>query len=44
MCPVTLSMKWVHEISGYENPCNSPIVINILEAAKRLLSVPVKKN
>ena len=40
---VYYGIKWVHEISGYENPCNSPIVINILEAAKRLLSVPVKK-
>ena len=40
---VYYGIKWVHVISGYKNPCNSPIVINILEAAKRLLSVPVKK-
>jgi len=36
-------IKWTHEISGYEDPCNSSIVRAVLEAAKRLLSVPVKK-
>ena len=40
---VYYGIKQVHEISGYKNPCNSPIVINMLEAAKRLLSVPVKE-
>ena len=27
---VHYGIKWVHEISGYENPCNSSIVISIL--------------
>ena len=36
-------IKWVHQISGYEDPCNSPSVLAILEAAKRLLSVQIKK-
>ena len=40
---VHYGMKWVHQISGYENLCSSPIVLAVLEAARRLLSVPVKK-
>lgn len=36
-------IKWVHEISGYTDPCNSSVVRAVLEAAKRLSSVPVKK-
>lgn len=40
---VHYGVRWVHEVSGHKNPCSSPIVINILEAAKKLLSVPLKK-
>ena len=42
-------MDFITELSGFMElavtkiPCNYPIVVNILEAAKRLLSVPVKK-
>lgn len=36
-------IKWVHEISGFKDPCDSAIVRAIVAAAKRLLSVPVKK-
>ena len=36
-------IMWVHEISGYEDPCHSRSVLAIIETAKRLLSVPIKK-
>ena len=36
-------IKWVHAISGFKDPCDSAIVRAIVAAAKRLLSVPVKK-
>ncbi len=40
---VHYGIKWVHQISGYADPCSSPIVLAVLEAARRLLSVPIKK-
>ena len=36
-------LKWFHDLAGQPDPCNSPLVILLLESAKRLLSVPVKK-
>ena len=36
-------LKWFHNLAGQPDPCNSPLVIQLLESAKRLLSVPVKK-
>ena len=40
---VHFGIRWVHETSGYKDPCRSSIVRAVLEAARRLLSVPVKK-
>lgn len=37
------SIKWFHEINGFNSPTNSTLVINILEAGKRKLSKPVNK-
>ena len=28
---------------GQPDPCNSPVVIQLLQSAKKILSVPVKK-
>ena len=36
-------LKWFHDLARQPDPCNSPLVILLLESAKRLLSVPVKK-
>lgn len=36
-------LNWFHDLAGQPDPCNSPLVILLLESAKRLLSVPVKK-
>ena len=39
------AMKWYHEIYDFESPTNSKLVINILEAGKRILAKPsVKKD
>ena len=40
---VHYGLKWIHQIAGYEDPCIAPIVLSVLEAAKRLLSRPVHK-
>ena len=40
---VHYGLKWVHDLAGQPDPCNSPFVVPLLESAKRLLSVPVKK-
>ena len=32
-----------HDLAGQPDPCNSPVAIQLLESAKRILSVPVKK-
>lgn len=37
------SIKWVHELFDMKAPTDSKMVINILEAAKRMLSKPVSK-
>ena len=36
-------LNWIHKILGLPNPCSSPIVQGLKEAAKRLLSRPVRK-
>lgn len=36
-------LKWVHELSGFQDPCQYSIVKTVLEASKRLLSIRVKK-
>ena len=40
---VHYGLKWFQDLAGQSDPCNSPVVIQLLESAKRLLSVPVKK-
>ena len=40
---VHYGLKWFHDLAGQPDPCNSPVVIQLLESAKRILSVPVKK-
>ena len=40
---VHYGLKWVHDLAGQPDPCSSPVVVQLLESAKRLLSVPVKK-
>jgi len=40
---VHYGLKWVHDLAGLPDPCNSPFVVLLIESAKRLLSVPVKK-
>lgn len=37
------SIKWFHELFDFKSPTDSKLVHNILEAAKRKLSRPVKK-
>ena len=39
---VHYGFKWVHDLAGQPDPCSSPVVVQLLESAKRLLSVPVK--
>ena len=33
----------MHDLVGLPDPCNSPFVVPLIETARRLLSVPVKK-
>ena len=40
---VFYSIKWVHDISDIKSPTDSKIVINVLEAAKRILAKPKNK-
>ena len=37
------SIKWAHNLAGVVNPCDSEVVILIMEAAKRTLNRPIKK-
>ena len=37
-------IKWVHDISDMKSPTDSKIVINVLEAAKRILAKPKNNN
>ena len=36
-------IKWMHEMYGLESPTNNKMVLNVLEAAKRMLSRPIVK-
>ena len=36
-------LKWVHDLAGLPDPCNSSLVLSLIESSKRLLSIPVKK-
>lgn len=36
---VHCNVKWLHDLAGQPDPCNSPVVIQLLESAKRLPSV-----
>ena len=40
---VHYGLKWVHDLAGLPDPCNSSLVLTLIESAKRLLSIPVKK-
>ena len=40
---VHYGLKWVHDLAGLPDPCNSSLVLPLIESAKRLLSIPVKK-
>ncbi|CAH3151906.1 unnamed protein product, partial [Porites lobata] len=40
---VHYGLKWVHDLAGLPDPCNSSLVLSLIESAKRLLSIPVKK-
>ena len=40
---VHYGLKWVHDLAGLPDPCNSSLVLPLKESAKRLLSIPVKK-
>ena len=40
---VRYGLKWVHDLAGLPDPCNSSLVLSLIESAKRLLSIPVKK-
>ena len=40
---VHYGLKWVHDLAGLPYPCNSLLVLPLIESAKRLLSIPVKK-
>lgn len=36
-------IKWAHDLAAVQSPCTSPIVISVLEAAKRKLNRPIQK-
>jgi integrase len=38
------SIKWVHQMAGVPDPCISEVIKNIVEASKRKLCRPIKKN
>ena len=40
---VHYDLKWVHDLAGLPDLCNSPFVLPLIESAKRLLSFPDKK-
>ena len=40
---VHYGLKWVHDLAGLPDPCNSSLVLSLIESAKRLLSIPVKR-
>jgi hypothetical protein len=40
---VVYSIGWAHEVSGFENPCESCLVKSVVEGARRQLSRPCTK-
>ena len=40
---VHYGLKWVHDLAALPDPCNSSLVLPLIESAKRLLSIPVEK-
>ena len=40
---VHYGLKWVYDLAGLPDLCNSSIFLHLIESAKRFLSVPVKK-
>jgi hypothetical protein len=40
---VVYSIGWTHEVSGFENPCDSCLVKSVVEGARRQLSRPCTK-
>ena len=38
------SIKWAHSLAGVNNPCDSEIIAYIVNAARRKLNRPFKKN
>jgi hypothetical protein len=40
---VRYGIKWFHDVSGFGDPCKDSMVTSLLEAAKRILSQPVRK-
>ena len=40
---VVYSIGWTHEVSGFENPCDSFLVKSVVEGARRHLSRPCTK-
>ena len=37
------SIKWIHNINGLQGPTDNMFVKNLLDACKRLRSIPVKR-
>ena len=40
---VFYGVRWVHKLLSFKNPCKSSLVISVHEAAKRILSKPIRK-
>ena len=40
---VHYGLKWVHDSAALPDPCNSSLVLPLIESAERLLIIPVKK-
>ena len=40
---IRYGVSWIHKLMGYTDPCDSPLVHTIYEAAKRILSKPIQK-
>lgn len=43
-CIRCYSIKWAHQMTGVPDPCISEVIKNIVEASKRKLCRPIKKN
>jgi hypothetical protein len=38
------SIKWAHSLAGVNNPCDSEVITYLVDAARRKLIRPIKKN